>query len=39
MESIDVCIAFMHKKIRGIFRHLIKNIKMIGVSLELMEMK
>jgi hypothetical protein len=30
---------FMHKKIRVIFTHLIKYIKVIGVSLELMELK
>jgi hypothetical protein len=24
-EEIDVCIAFMHKKIRGIFAHLNKT--------------
>jgi hypothetical protein len=38
-EEIDVCIAFMNRKSKQFLRFYIKYIKVIGVSLELMELK
>jgi hypothetical protein len=38
-EEINVCIAFMHRKSGDFSRFYIKYIKVIGVSLELIELK